>query len=128
MSQLPDYMRYAETHEWAYTDEEGLIVVGITDFAQESLGDIMNVNFPEVGVDVSAGDDVAMIESVKTASDIHAPVSGEIVAVNEFLADEPELVNDEPYDGGWLFRIAPHDMSEFDDLMVAEEYQAAIDG
>lgn len=90
MSVLPGHLKYAESHEWAYLDEDGLVVVGITDFAQEALGDIVAVNFPEVGADVSEGDDVLMIESVKTASDIHAPVSGEIVAVNE--ADRKSVV------------------------------------
>lgn len=128
MSVLPGHLKYAESHEWAYLDEDGLVVVGITDFAQEALGDIVAVNFPEIGADVSEGDDVLMIESVKTASDIHAPVSGEIVAVNEALEDAPEMINDEPYDGGWLIKIAPHDESELDDLMDSEEYQAEIDG
>jgi glycine cleavage system H protein len=128
MSVLPQHLKYAETHEWAFVDEDGLVVVGITDFAQESLGDIMSINFSEVGQDVSAGDDVLFIESVKTASDVHAPVSGEIVAINEALLDNPEMVNDEPYDAGWLFKIAPHDTTELEDLMTAEDYQAEIDG
>ena len=128
MSVLPGHLKYAESHEWAYLDEDGLVVVGITDFAQQALGDIVGVNFPEVGTDVSEGDDVLMIESVKTASEIHAPVSGEVVAVNEALEDSPEMINDEPYDGGWLIKIAPHDESELDDLMDSEEYQAEIDG
>jgi len=128
MSVLPSHLKYAVSHEWAYVDSDGLVVVGITDFAQSALGDVMSVNLPEVGDDVSAGDDMAMIESVKTASDIHAPVSGEVVAVNEALADSPELINDEPYDGGWLLKIAPNDVSELDDLMDADDYQAEIDG
>jgi glycine cleavage system H protein len=128
MSVLPEHLKYAESHEWAYLDEKGLVVVGITDFAQESLGDIMSVNFPEAGEDVTVGDDIMMIESVKTASDIHAPVSGEIVEINEALEDEPELINEEPYDAGWLVKIAPSDLSELDDLMSPEEYQAEIDG
>lgn len=128
MSVLPEHLKYAESHEWAYLDEKGLVVVGITDFAQESLGDIMSVNFPEAGADVTVGDDIMMIESVKTASDIHAPVSGEIVEINEALEDEPELINEEPYDAGWLVKIAPSDLSELDDLMSPEEYQAEIDG
>ncbi|MBE0493179.1 MAG: glycine cleavage system protein GcvH [Thiomicrospira sp.] len=128
MSVLPGHLKYAESHEWAYLDEDGLVVVGITDFAQQALGDIVGVNFPELGTDVSEGDDVLMIESVKTASEIHAPVSGEVVAINEALEDAPEMINDEPYDGGWLIKIAPHDESELDDLMDSEEYQAEIDG
>lgn len=127
MNALPDNLKYATTHEWAYIDEEGLVVVGITDFAQDSLGDIMSVNFEiSAGDTVQAGDEAAMIESVKTASDIYVPVSGEVVAVNENLDDEPEIINDEPYDAGWLFKIKPTDLSELDDLMSAEEYSAEL--
>ncbi|WP_319381238.1 glycine cleavage system protein GcvH [Thiomicrorhabdus sp.] len=127
MSVLPQHLKYAETHEWVYIDEEGNAVVGITDFAQEALGELMSVTFPELGRDVAAGDDVMSLESVKSASDIYAPVSGEIVAINEALEDEPELINDEPYDSGWLFKIAPHDTSELDELLSDEDYQAMID-
>ena len=102
-------------------------MVGITDFAQESLGDLMSVTPPPVGADVAQGDAVMSLESVKAASDIHAPLSGEIVEFNEALEDEPELVNDEPYDGGWLFKIQPHDESELDALMDAEAYGKEID-
>lgn len=127
MNALPDNLKYATTHEWAYIDEAGLVVVGITDFAQDSLGDIMSVNFEiSAGDTVQAGDEAAMIESVKTASDIYVPVSGEVVAVNENLDDEPEIINDEPYDAGWLFKIKPTDLSELDDLMSAEEYSAEL--
>ncbi|MBF6057788.1 MULTISPECIES: glycine cleavage system protein GcvH [Thiomicrorhabdus] len=127
MSVLPQHLKYAETHEWVYIDEEGNAVVGITDFAQESLGELMSVTFPELGRDVSAGDDVMSLESVKSASDIYAPLSGEIVEINEALEDEPELINDEPYDGGWLFKIAPHDTSELEELLSDEDYQEMID-
>lgn len=127
MSVLPSHLKYAQTHEWIYIDEQGNAVVGITDFAQESLGDLMSVTFPELGADVSAEDEVMSIESVKTASEIYAPISGEIVEINEALEDEPELINDEPYDGGWLFKIAPHDLSELDDLLSDSEYQELID-
>lgn len=127
MAQLPEHLRYAPTHEWVYLDEEGLAVVGVTDFAQESLGDLMSVTPPELGADVVQGDAVMSLESVKAASDIHAPLSGEIVAFNHDLEEEPELVNDEPYDGGWLFKIQPHEVSELDNLMTAEAYGKAID-
>lgn len=127
MSQLPEFLKYADTHEWVYIDEDGLAVVGITDFAQESLGDLMSVTPPELGADVAQGDEVMSLESVKAASDIFAPLSGEIVAFNEALEDEPELVNDEPYDGGWLFKIQPHDTAELENLMDAEAYQKATD-
>lgn len=127
MSVLPTHLKYAETHEWVYIDENNHAIVGITDFAQESLGDLMSVNLPEVGTDVAQGDEVMSLESVKAASDIFTPISGEIVEVNTALEDEPELVNDEPYDGGWLFKIAVHDAAEMDDLMSDTDYQASID-
>lgn len=127
MSNLPEHLVYAVTHEWSYLDEEGLVVIGITDFAQEALGDLMSVELPEVGSEVSAGDEMMYLESVKANSDIFATVSGEIVEVNEDLDSSPELVNEEPYDAGWLVKIRPNDPSELDDLMSAEEYQAELD-
>lgn len=127
MSQLPEYLKYADTHEWVYIDTDGLAIVGISDFAQESLGELMSVTFPALGTDVSAGEEVMSLESVKAASDIFSPISGEIVEINEDLEDSPELVNDEPYDGGWLFKIQPHDESELEDLLSAEDYQSVID-
>lgn len=127
MSMLPVHLKYADTHEWVFIDSDGLAVVGITDFAQESLGELMSVTFPEEGEDVAVGDETMSLESVKAASDIFAPISGEIVALNEELEDSPELVNEEPYDGGWLFKIRPHDESELEDLMSPEDYQSLID-
>lgn len=128
MSVLPSHLKYAETHEWVYIDENGIATVGITDFAQESLGELMSVTFPQLGIDISAEEEVMSLESVKSASEIFAPVSGEIVEINEDLEDSPELINEEPYDGGWLFKIAVHDASELDDLLSDEEYQKLIDG
>jgi glycine cleavage system H protein len=127
VSVLPNHLKYAESHEWVYINESGEAVVGITDFAQESLGDLMAAHLPEVGTDISQGEEIMSLESVKAASDIFAPLSGEIVEVNSELEDEPELVNDEPYDGGWLFKIAPHDASELDNLLSDQDYQAMID-
>ncbi len=124
---LPQHLRYADTHEWAWLDENGEVVVGITDHAQEALGDVVHVNLPDVGDAVQQGDAVAVVESVKTASNIHAPVDGEIVAVNEALEDAPELINDEPYDAGWLFRIHPVDPAQLETLMTAADYQQAIE-
>ena len=128
MSMLPSHLKYAETHEWVYIDEEGNAIVGITDFAQESLGELMSVTFPALGGYAQAGDDVMSLESVKSASDIFSPISGEIVAFNEALEDEPELINDEPYDSGWLFKIEPHDLTELDELLSDSDYQKLIDG
>lgn len=128
MSVLPNHLKYAETHEWVYINEDGHAVVGITDFAQEALGEMMSVTFPELGGYAQAGDEVMSLESVKSASDIFAPVSGEIIEINEDLEEDPELINEEPYDGGWLFKIAPHDETELEELMSDADYQALIDG
>ncbi|QBZ83901.1 Glycine cleavage system H protein [Hydrogenovibrio crunogenus] len=127
MSVLPSHLKYADSHEWVYLDEEGHAVVGITDFAQESLGDLMDVHLPEIGADIAQGEEIMSLESVKAASDIFSPLSGEVVAVNTELEDEPERVNDEPYDGGWLFKLAPHDLSEMDGLLSDSDYQGLID-
>lgn len=127
MSVLPSHLKYADSHEWVYLDEEGHAVVGITDFAQESLGDLMDVHLPEIGADIAQGEEIMSLESVKAASDIFSPLSGEVIAVNTELEDEPERVNDEPYDGGWLFKLAPHDLSEMDGLLSDSDYQGLID-
>ena len=127
MSVLPNHLKYSQSHEWVYIDEHGLAVVGITDFAQEALGEMMSITPPELGIDISAEEEVMSLESVKSATEIAAPVSGEVVEYNEALEDEPELINDEPYDAGWLFKIAIHDLSELEDLMSDAEYQELID-
>lgn len=123
MSNIPGDLKYASSHEWVRTEAEGAFTVGISDFAQEQLGDVVFVELPEVGDTVSAGDAVAVVESVKAASDIYAPVSGEIVEINEGLTDSPEQVNDDPYENGWFFKIKPSDEEEMNDLMDAESYQ-----
>lgn len=122
MSDFPDDLRYAATHEWVRVEEDGSITVGITDHAQELLGDIVFIELPEEGATVSAQEEVSVVESVKAASDIYAPLSGEIIAVNEDLADSPETVNSDPYGEGWLFRILPSNMTELDELLDAEAY------
>ena len=103
MSNVPAELKYSKEHEWLRKEADGTYTVGITEHAQELLGDMVFVDLPDVGTTVSAGDDCAVAESVKAASDIYAPVSGEIVAVNDALSDSPELVNSEPYEGGWIF-------------------------
>ena len=128
MSVLPSHLKYAESHEWVYIDEDGNAVVGITDFAQESLGELMSVTFPELGGYAQVGDEVMSLESVKAASDICVPLSGEIIEYNEALDDDPELINEEPYDGGWLFKMTPHDETELEELMSDSDYQKLIDG
>ncbi|MEK9498504.1 glycine cleavage system protein GcvH [Photorhabdus sp. P32] len=127
MSNVPAELKYAESHEWVRAEGNGEYTVGITEHAQELLGDMVFVDLPEVGDGINLGDDCAVVESVKAASDIYAPLSGEIIAVNEALNDSPELVNSEPYNEGWLFRIKAADESELSSLLDAEGYQALLD-
>lgn len=123
MSDTPEELYYASSHEWIKPGEDGVAAVGISDFAQGELGDIVFVELPEAGSQVSARDEVSVVESVKTASDIYTPVSGEIVAVNELLADSPETINSSPYDDGWIFKIRMSNEEELKELLSAEEYK-----
>jgi len=123
MSDIPSDLRYAESHEWVNQEEDGVVRVGITDHAQNQLGDLVFVELPEEGDTFSRGDAAAVVESVKAASDIYAPVSGEIVEVNKALEDSPEIVNNDPYNDGWLFSIRMEDPSELDDLLDASGYE-----
>jgi len=127
MSEFPAELKYARSHEWARLESDGSIVVGITDHAQDALGDVVYIELPEVGAHVDAGAEVAVIESVKAASDIYSPVTGEVTEINPALEDEPETVNNSPYADGWLFRVAPSDMTSMGDLMDAETYEASIE-
>ena len=127
MSNIPKDLRYATSHEWVRPEGDGVYTVGITDHAQELLGDMVFVDLPDVGDEVGAGDDVAVAESVKAASDVYSPLSGEILSVNETLEDSPELVNSDAYGDGWLFTIKASDESELDDLLDAEGYETNID-
>jgi len=127
MSNTPDDLLYATSHEWARKLDDDIVEVGISDYAQESLGDVVYVELPEVGSEVSAKEECCAVESVKAASDIYAPVSGEIVAVNESLDDEPELLNESPYEGGWIFKIKAADLSELDDLLSADAYNTQVE-
>lgn len=127
MSKIPDDLKYTEEHTWSELLDDGNIRVGITDFAQKELGDIVFVELPEVARNYTAGEECAVIESVKSASDIYCPVSGEIVAINEKLVDSPEKINSNPYDGGWIFILVPDDENDLKDLMDAEEYSESID-
>ncbi|MDN8541708.1 MULTISPECIES: glycine cleavage system protein GcvH [unclassified Erwinia] len=127
MSNVPNELKYRESHEWVRKEEDGTYTVGITAHAQELLGDMVFVDLPEVGNTYSQGEDCAVAESVKAASDIYAPVSGEIVEVNGALESEPELVNSDPYSDGWLFRIKASDESELESLMDADAYKTSID-
>jgi glycine cleavage system H protein len=123
MSQVPTELKYASSHEWARLEEDGTITVGITDHAQEALGDVVFVELPEVGSTLAAGDEAGVVESVKAASDIYSPVGGEVVAINDRLEDEPETVNADPYSDGWFFRLQPSDSSELEALLSADDYQ-----
>lgn len=127
MSNIPANLKYASSHEWLRADGDGVYTVGITEHAQELLGDMVFVELPELGDTVSQGDDCAVAESVKAASDIYAPVSGEIVAINEALSDSPELVNSSPYEEGWMFKIKIADEAELSALLDAAGYQAIVD-
>jgi glycine cleavage system H protein len=127
MSNIPSELKYATTHEWVREEENGIVTVGITEHAQDLLGDMVFVELPDVGDNVSTGDDICVAESVKAASDIYAPVTGEVVEVNEELEDAPELVNSDAYGGGWLFKIKIEDASELANLLDAEGYATSID-
>ncbi|KJH79582.1 MULTISPECIES: glycine cleavage system protein GcvH [Pseudomonadaceae] len=126
MSDIPSDLRYAASHEWARLEADGSVTVGISDHAQEALGDVVYVELPEIGQQLTAGQQAGVVESVKAASDIYAPISGEVVAVNEQLTDSPEMVNSEPY-GSWFFRLQPNDASELDKLLDAAGYKASCD-
>ncbi|MGR8981037.1 MAG: glycine cleavage system protein GcvH [Gammaproteobacteria bacterium] len=126
MSNVPQNLKYATTHEWAQLEKENIVRVGITDFAQQELGDLVFVDLPKVGRRVKAQDQCAVVESVKTASDLYSPVSGEIAAVNDALTDKPELINDEPYNA-WIFCVKADDLSALDALMDADGYRKMIE-
>ena len=123
MSQTPSELKYASSHEWARLEEDGTVTVGITDHAQEALGDVVFVELPEMGSTLAAGDEAGVVESVKAASDIYAPVGGEVIAVNEQLEEEPETVNSDPYNDGWFYKLQPGDATELDALLSAEDYR-----
>ena len=122
MSDIPRDLKYAASHEWARLETDGTITVGITDHAQEALGDVVYVELPEVGAQFDAQGEIAVVESVKAASDIYSPVSGKVIAVNETLEDAPETVNQDPYGDGWFFRLQPDDVSELQGLLDADGY------
>jgi glycine cleavage system H protein len=125
-SHIPTDLRYAETHEWVRLQEDGIVTVGITDHAQHLLGDLVFVELPEVGRTVSAAESCAVVESVKAASDVYSPVDGVIVEVNELLADNPELINEDPYGEGWILRLKTS--AKLDGLLDAAAYEAiAVD-
>jgi len=127
MSETPKNLKYAASHEWVRKLDDDVVEVGISDYAQEALGDVVYVELPDVGSNVIAAQECCAVESVKAASDIYAPVSGEVVAVNEELDGEPELLNEAPYAGGWMFRIKASDLTELEQLLDADAYLAQVD-
>lgn len=126
MSAIPESLRYSASHEWVRELGNGVVVVGISDHAQAQLGDIVFVELPELGSKVQAGDAVAVVESVKAASDIYSPLSGTILACNEALTDKPERLNEDAYDAGWLYQLQVEDPSALNDLLTADQYAAQI--
>ena len=120
-------LRYLATHEWGRIDEEGILTVGISEHAQDLLGDIVFVELPDIGKELDAEEESAIVESVKAASDVYAPLSGEVIEINEKLLDEPEIVNSSPLEDGWFFKIKLNDTSSFENLMTEEEYNATCE-
>ena len=126
MSEIPSELKYTKSHEWVRDEDDGSVTIGITDHAQELLGDLVFVELPDVGTEMLAEDAACVVESVKAASDVYMPVSGEVIEVNDLLADAPETINDSPYDDGWLIKVKMSNPDELDDLMDADTYDAEI--
>ena len=122
MSDIPGDLKFLSSHEWARVESDGTITVGISDHAQDLLGDIVFVELPEVGQSVDAENDTAIVESVKAASDIYSPLSGEVIEVNSLLEDQPEIINSSPYKDGWFYKLTPSDLGELDNLLSPEDY------
>ena len=126
MSNIPAELKYVASHEWLRTEADGTVTVGITEHAQELLGDIVFIELPEVGTELAADEQAGVVESVKAASDVYAPITGEIVAVNDALVSAPEIANSDPYGDGWFFKIKPANAADLDGLLSAEQYAADI--
>lgn len=124
MANVPADLKYVASHEWIRVEADGTVTIGITDFAQSALGDVVFVDLPEVGAEVEADADVAVVESVKAASDIYAPLSGTVIAINEDLVDAPETVNEDPYGKAWFFKLKPANAADLDNLLDADAYNA----
>ncbi|MEK9713907.1 MAG: glycine cleavage system protein GcvH [Thalassolituus sp.] len=127
MSNIPADLKYVASHEWIRVEADGTVTVGITDFAQDQLGDVVFVELPEVGTEVAADQDIAVVESVKAASDIYAPLAGKIIAINEELIDAPEKVNEDPYGVAWFFKMELADAGDLDGLLDADGYSAVCE-
>jgi glycine cleavage system H protein len=127
MSEMPGDLQYTKDHEWLRREEDGSVTIGITDHAQSALGDLVYVELPEVGADLEAEGEMAVVESVKAASDVYAPISGNVLAVNEDLADDPEKINSDPYGDGWIVRLKPEGDIDESTLMSPDDYQTMLD-
>jgi glycine cleavage system H protein len=127
MSEIPGDLKFLKSHEWARVEDSGQVTIGISDHAQGLLGDLVYVELPEVGESITAGSAVAVVESVKAASDVYSPVSGKVVAVNGALTDKPETINEDAYGEGWLLVIAPDDMDQLNELLSPDDYAALLD-
>ena len=127
MNEIRKELKYLSSHEWARVEEDGTVTIGITDHAQEALGDVVYVETPEVGSTVSIGEEAGVVESVKAASDIYTLVSGTVVEINEALKESPETVNTSPYDDGWFFRVKPDDLEELDEALSADDYRELLE-
>ena len=122
MKEIPENYKFLSSHEWAKLEEDGKVTIGISDYAQDQLGDIVFVELPEVNLEVNQGDEAAVVESVKAASEVNSPVSGKVIDINSSLEDSPETVNLSAFEEGWFFRIEPTDLSEFENLLSPEQY------
>ena len=122
MKEIPGDLKFRPSHEWVRVEDDGTVTVGISDHAQDLLGDIVFVELPDTGAQMSAEDEVAIVESVKAASDVYSPISGEVIEVNELLLDNPETINESPYSDGWFYKMQPDDMAELTGLLSPEEY------
>ena len=127
LTELPGDLLYTKEHEWLRREDDGSVTVGITDHAQAALGDLVYVELPDVDQDLDADGEMAVVESVKAASDVYAPIAGTVVEVNEELADDPEKINEDPYGDGWIVRIKPADDADESELMSPDDYQALLD-
>ena len=126
MSNIPAELKYVASHEWLRLEDDGTITVGITEHAQDLLGDVVFVELPEVGANITVDEEIAVVESVKAASDVYAPISGEVIAINESLEDEPEVINSDPYGEGWLYKMKATNLEDYVGLLSAEEYESEL--
>jgi len=126
MANIPADLKYLDSHEWARVEKDGTVTIGISDHAQGALGDLVFVEVPEVGKSLSKGGAAAVVESVKAASDVYSPLSGEVIAANDSLGSSPELVNSDPYGAGWLFKIKPSNAGELQQLLDAKAYEQVV--